>query len=166
MEHDKKRKQYIMALVHLPIEITPNGSCEPMSNHIHISFEPCEVLPKPTNPSETAAFAAHFRGILSSFTNPMGEDQEPVFQKIRLEEDNDESEEEVELDDEEELEDDEDEDEDKSNDHQENHQEPNLSVLHVLQSEIQHHNRKIKQQFDITFKKRDKQNNRHTAKLR
>jgi hypothetical protein len=160
----KEKKQYIMALVHLPIEITPNGSCEPMSNHIHISFEPCDVLPKPTNPSETAAFAAHFRGILSSFSNSIGEDQtqEPVFQKIRLEEDNDQSDEEVEDDDNESVE----EDEDKSNAHQENQQEPNLSVLHVLQSEIQQHNRKIKQQFDITFKKRDKTTRRHTAKLR
>lgn len=160
MEHlppNEKKKQYIMALVHLPIEITPNGSCEPMSNHIHISFELCDVLPKSTNPSETAAFAAHFRGILSSFTNPVGEDedQEKVFQKIRLEEAEDDI-----------SDDEEDEDEDKSNDHQENHQEPNLSVLHVLQSEIQHHNRKIKQQFDITFKKRDKSSHRHTAKLR
>jgi hypothetical protein len=146
---NEKKKQYIMALVHLPIEITPNGSCEPMSNHIHISFEPCDVLPKPTNSSETAAFAAHFRGILSSFTDPLDEDHKKAFQKIRLEEvvqdsEEDESDEELEKDDD----------------------DSNLSVLHVLQSEIQHHNRKIKQQFDITFKKRDKQNNRHTAKLR
>lgn len=150
----KEKKQYIMALVHLPIEITPNGSCEPMSNHIHISFEPCEVLPKPTNPSETAAFAAHFRGILSSFTNPAGEVQEPVFQKIRLEEDDGDEE-----DDDEQEEQEEDEELEEAND-------SNLSVLHVLQSEIQHHNRKIKQQFDITFKKRDKPAHRHTAKLR
>lgn len=153
-----------MALVHLPIEITPNGSCEPMSNHIHISFEPCEVLPKPTNPSETAAFAAHFRGILSSFTNPVGEDQpqKPVFQKIRLEEaEEDDGDEEEEEQEDEECDDDEDEDEEL-----EEANESNLSVLHVLQSEIQHHNRKIKQQFDITFKKRAKPTHRHTAKLR
>jgi hypothetical protein len=158
----KEKKQYIMALVHLPIEITPNGSCEPMSNHIHISFEPCEVLPKPTNPSETAAFAAHFRGILSSFTNPVGEDQEPVFQKIRLEKDNHESDEEDDGDEEGSEEEEEQEDEED----QEENNDSNLSVLHVLQSEIQHHNRKIKQQFDITFKKRDKPAHRHTAKLR
>jgi hypothetical protein len=155
----KEKKQYIMALVHLPIEITPNGSCEPMSNHIHISFEPCEVLPKPTNPSETAAFAAHFRGILSSFTNPTGEDQEPVFQKIRLEEAEEDDGDEEGSEEEEDEDDDEDEELEEAND-------ANLSVLHVLQSEIQHHNRKIKQQFDITFKKRDKPTHRHTAKLR
>jgi len=166
----EKKKQYIMALVHLPIEIASNGTCEPMHNRIHISFEPCEVLPKTTNSSETAAFAAHFRGILSSFTHQSSENQESVFKKVTLEEvDNDEDE------------DDEDDDNDETDsieyesDKDDSHldadaeiheNESNPSILYVLQSEIQQHNRKIKQTFDITFKKRDKPSHRHTAKLR
>jgi len=43
------QKQYIMAIIHLPMEIGPDATVEPLKDHIQLAFDVCTELPPKTD---------------------------------------------------------------------------------------------------------------------
>lgn len=39
-------KKYVMANIHMPVEIKPDGSIEPLTEYVRIDIEKCPVLPE------------------------------------------------------------------------------------------------------------------------
>lgn len=43
------QKQYMMAIIHLPMEIGPDATVEPLKDHIQLAFDVCPELPPKTD---------------------------------------------------------------------------------------------------------------------